>query len=107
MDSNSNSNSNQFTKPSESCFTIYSKSGCFNCAKVKDFLQENNIPFTIIDCDEYLLENKAEFLNFIMNLTSREWRTFPIVFNNSQFIGGFIDIKLYLDKTTFDFEEDF
>ena len=63
MDSNSNSNSNQFTKPSESCFTIYSKSGCFNCAKVKDFLQENNIPFTIIDCDEYLLENKAEFLN--------------------------------------------
>ncbi len=96
----------EFTKPLKNCFTIYSKSGCPNCTKVKDFLQENNIPFTIIDCDEYLLENKAEFLDFIMNLTSREWRTFPIVFNNSQFIGGFIDTKVYLDNTL-DFERIF
>ena len=101
-----NPETTEFTKPSETCFTIYSKSGCSNCTKVKNLLQENKISFTIIDCDEYLLENKAEFLNFIMNLTSREWRTFPIVFNNSQFIGGFIDTKVYLDNTL-DFERNY
>ena len=35
-----------------------------------------------------------------------EWKTFPIVFDNSQFIGGFIDTKLYLEKT-FEFTEEF
>ena len=97
----------EFTKPSETCYTIYSKSGCPNCTKVKNLLLKNKIPFTIIDCDEYILENKAAFLDFIMHLTNREWKTFPIVFNdNSQFIGGFIDTKVYLDNTL-DFERNY
>jgi len=89
----------EFTNPSETCYTIYSKSGCPNCTKVKELLQIRNIPFVIINCDDYLLDNKPAFLEFIMNLTSWEWKTFPIVFdNNSQFIGGFIDTKVYLEK---------
>jgi len=89
----------EFTKPSETQYTVYSKSGCPNCKKVKELLEVKKIPFTIIDCDEYLIESKSEFLNFIQELTSREWKTFPIVFNNtSQFIGGFLDTKLYLEK---------
>jgi len=93
-------NTSKFTRPSETTrFTIYSKSGCSNCKKVKELLETKNISFTLIDCDEYLIEFKPEFLQFIQELTSQEWKTFPIVFNqNSQFIGGFIDTKLYLEK---------
>ena len=38
-----------FEKPSEKNFTIYSKSGCINCRKVKDLLKSNNIEYEIID----------------------------------------------------------
>ena len=91
---------NDFEKPSETNrYTVYSKSGCPNCKKVKELLESKQIPFTIIDCDEYLIENKHGFLIFIQELTSQEWKTFPIVFNNRrQFIGGFIDTNFYLEK---------
>lgn len=91
---------NNFEKPSETTqYTVYSKSGCPNCIKVKELLKTNNLLFTIIDCDDYLLENKKSFLLFIMNLTSQDWKTFPIVFNkDSRLIGGFIDTKLYLEN---------
>jgi glutaredoxin-related protein len=41
-----------------------------------------------------------------MELISMEWKTFPIVFDNTQFIGGFSDTKHYLEKTL-KFNEDF
>ena len=91
---------NNFEKPSETIqYTVYSKSGCPNCNKVKELLKSKNLTFIVIDCDEYLIESKPEFLNFIQELTSQEWKTFPIVFNNTgQFIGGFLDTKLYLEN---------
>lgn len=105
--------SKDFIKPSTTCYTIYSKSGCPNCKKAKDLLASKQMTFTTIDCDEYLLETKTEFLLFIMNLTSQEWRSFPIVFNNDgNFVGGFIDTREYLEKKqeqlqVFDFIDDF
>jgi glutaredoxin len=87
-----------FIKPSETEYTIYSKSGCPNCTKVKELFHLQNISFMLIDCDEYLIESKPEFLRFIQELSSREWKTFPIVFNKGQFIGGFIDTQEYLEK---------
>jgi glutaredoxin-related protein len=65
--------------------------------------------FTVIDCDEYLIESKPEFLNFIQELTSREWKTFPIVFNNDEFVGGYTDTKVYLEnlaEKTLDFTDE-
>jgi glutaredoxin len=91
---------NNFEKPSVTTqYTVYSKSGCPNCNKVKELLKSKTLTFTVIDCDEYLIDSKPEFLNFIQDLTSQEWKTFPIVFNkDSVFIGGFLDTKLYLEK---------
>ena len=55
---------NDFEKPSEiTQYTVYSKSGCPNCNKVKELLKSKNLTFTVIDCDEYLIESKPEFLN--------------------------------------------
>jgi glutaredoxin len=88
----------EFEKPSESVYTIYSKSGCTFCVKVKKLMQEKNLAFDLIDCDEYLLEDKDGFLKFIENLTGKEYRTFPMVFCKNKFIGGFTETKALLDK---------
>lgn len=93
-----------FELPCEDKFTIYSKSGCINCRKVKDLLKKNNFDYEIIDCDDYLLENKYVFLSFIQSYSITEWKTFPMVFHNGKFVGGYDEVFKYLDKlTSFDF----
>ena len=105
-DTNKDLETIKFIEPSDTMYTIYSKSGCPNCKKVKEYLLDNEKQIVIIDCDEYLLDHKTAFLKFIMNLISMEWKTFPIVFDNGKFIGGFIDTKVYLENSL-EFTEDF
>jgi glutaredoxin-related protein len=94
-----------FELPSEQKFTIYSKSGCINCRKVKDLLKKNNIEYEIVDCDDYLLEDKENFLLFIQSYSVSNWKSFPMVFHDGKFIGGYDETVKYLDKitTSFDF----
>jgi glutaredoxin len=68
-----------FEKPSKG-FYIYSKSGCPNCIKVKTLLKDNNLNFTIINCDEYILENKFSFLEFMKEISQKEIKIFPMIF---------------------------
>jgi glutaredoxin len=63
--------------PESEQFTIYSKSGCINCTKVKKLLQEKQVKFNIIDCDEYILEDKSGFLECICDLAGQEYKMFP------------------------------
>ena len=85
-------------KPNEYGFTIYSKSGCPNCLKVKLLLQKNNLKFTIVDCDEYIIEDKTFFLLFINELAKTSVTMFPIIFNNGLFIGGYNETTNYINK---------
>ena len=87
-----------FEAPSQTGFTIYSKSNCSFCTKVKQLLTDNQIFFLEIQSDEYLLEDKKGFLSFIKDLIKKEYRTFPMVFNNGQFIGGFTDTESFVNK---------
>jgi glutaredoxin 1 len=88
-----------FTAPVSSGFTIYGKSGCAYCDKVKDLLEEYDEQFIYVNCDEYLLENRDAFLEFIQKLAGKEYKTFPMVFNSAQFVGGYTDtMKIILDK---------
>ena len=57
----------EFEEPIKSGFTIYSKSGCINCSKVKSLLKEKKLIFSVIDCDEYIIENKEDFLGNFPN----------------------------------------
>jgi glutaredoxin len=93
--------------PSNTSFTIYSKSGCINCRKVKDLLKNNKQSFIEIDCDEYLLEDKDFFLSFIKNHAKRDCKVFPIVFYKGEFIGGFEETKNLVEKiTAFNFDNE-
>jgi glutaredoxin len=88
----------EFENPSETGFTIYSKSGCLNCSKIKKLLTENRISYNIIDCDDYIIEDKQGFLFFIKQLANIDVNVFPIIFNNGTFIGSYNETKDYVDK---------
>jgi glutaredoxin len=88
-------------------YTVYSKSNCPNCVKVKELLKNEKIDFAIIDCDLYLESRKEEFLVFVKQLIGREWTTFPMVFDNhGQFIGGFKDTIIHIERIL-EFSNDF
>ena len=84
--------------PLEKGFTIYSKSGCSNCTKVKKLLLDKQTFFLDVSCDEYLLEDKEAFLLFIKERSNKEYKTFPMVFNDGKFVGGFAETQLHFDK---------
>jgi len=87
-------------EPKKGELTVYSKSGCPNCTNVKKLLKEKQVHFTIIDCDDFILEDKITFLKFIHLLSGKEHehKTFPMVFDGPNFIGGFSETCKYLDK---------
>jgi glutaredoxin len=90
-----------FIQPSKDTFTIYTKSGCPNCVKAKKLLTEFNMTPLIIDCDDYLIEYRAEFLTTIKNLANIDLDKvifFPIIFEKGKYIGGFKEMeKILLD----------
>lgn len=106
MESNIETIIESFLEPVPNKFTVYSKSGCPNCVKSKALLKEKGLQYEEVNCDEYILECKAEFLQFIEKKALTPWKSFPIIFDDTRFVGGFIDLKSYLDKKI-DFTEDF
>lgn len=88
----------EIIKPHKSGFTVYSKSGCINCKTAKIKIQENFFICTEINCDEYILENKEEFLQIMEELIGKPYRTFPMVFYNGEFIGGLNETTNYMNK---------
>ena len=93
----------EFKTPLKDGFTIYSKSGCPNCKSVKKLLEENKIEYFIVDCDEYIIMERDNFLEFIIDLVGKEVKTFPIVFFDGKFVGGFKETKEQIDKILVDF----
>jgi glutaredoxin len=91
----------EFESPSKIGFTIYSKSGCPNCIKAKKLLEENITDYYIIDCDEYLIEERQKFVEFITELAGKEVKTFPMVFFDEKFVGGLKETKEYLVNSFF------
>ena len=88
-----------YESPHENKYTIYSKSGCSYCVKAKQLLVETKKNMHIVECDDYLLENKEAFLAFIQNLAEgKVHRTFPIVFYDAQYIGGYTELVKFLEK---------
>jgi glutaredoxin len=88
----------EFVEPNMIGFTIYSKSGCPNCTKVKQLIKEKNFLFNVVDSDDYLIEDKEAFLKFIEDKAETSYRTFPIVFYDGKFVGGFIHTTEFINK---------
>ena len=88
-----------FIEPVAKGYTIYTKPGCPYCVRVKNLLETQGVlNITLVQCEEYLLEARDEFLTFIAARAGKEYKTFPMVFEDGKFIGGFMDTKTHLDK---------
>ena len=72
-----------YKKP-RSGYTIYSKSQCNYCDKLKEKMPDAYV----INCDDYL-EEVDEFLDFIGTLTDKSPTSFPMVFHDGEFVGGY------------------
>lgn len=94
-----------FIQPDFNNYTIYSKSGCYYCTKVKELLQNENPTPIIINCDEYLFDDKEGFLQFIEKISGVSYRTFPMVFHKCKFIGGYNETKKYYEESNINFNE--
>jgi len=88
----------EIENPSSDSYTIYSKSGCTYCTKAKKLLETEKEKFIVIDCDEYLIEDKITFLEYIKLLIGREYKTFPMIFKEGFFIGGFTELYTIIHK---------
>lgn len=98
-------------EPSENIFTIYSKSNCIYCTKVEllleDYLDEDG--YEKINCDSYIEtpKDKEYFINFMEKMAEVRPTTFPMVFHDKKFIGGFKEMETYLKDKSLKFDEDF
>ena len=97
----------EFEKPLESGFTIYSKSGCPNCLKSKTLLNSKHLLVKVINCDEYILEDKDSFLSFITSLSNTEVKLFPIIFYDGKFVGGYIETVGFVEELLLAFDANF
>ena len=96
-----------FVFPIPGKYTVYTKSGCTFCRKAEQLLDEKKLEYEQINCDEYLLGNREQFLLFVKFLANKEFKTFPMIFDaTGTFVGGFTDLKTSIDQKL-DFAEDF
>ena len=94
----------EFISPENNGFTVYSKSGCPNCMSVKNLIKSKHFLMNEINCDEYLLDDKEGFLQFIEGIAQTSYRTFPMVFYEGRFIGGLTHTTEFINKLLLLFE---
>ena len=81
-------------------YTVYTKSECGWCRRTKEMIPDG----LFIHCDEYLKTDKDAFLKEMAKRIGKEYRTFPMVFYDGGFVGGYEDTKKIID---FDITKDF
>ena len=78
--------------------TVYSKPYCPFCTHAKNFLENKQIPYEVIELDplsdEY--DKKVDQL-----ITDTKHRTFPFIFAGTKFIGGFTDMVAAYNDLSF------
>lgn len=79
-------------------YTVLTKEGCTWCTKVKDLLPQASV----VACDEFL-KDKMSFFKHVDTLTGTQYRMFPMVFFNKNFVGGYEETKTRIQtELTFD-----
>lgn len=92
-------------------FLVYSKSNCKYCEYAKELLEEKGVSYKVINVDEILKYNRTEFIlsiNEKINQSNgkRFNNTFPIIFLEEKYIGGFTDLVCQINHVKL-FNEDF
>jgi len=96
----------------EKGFTVLTKKDCSYCTKVKELLiQKEDTTLLIIPCEKEWREDRAGFLQGVKEkagIIDAEIKTFPIVFLDGKWIGGFTETaKYFQEKEAFTQDFDF
>lgn len=85
-----------FPKPEKGIY-IFSRDNCINCEKLKGYLINNNKEFKTIWCDKYYEneELKTKFREYLLLLTGRNIKVYPIVFIDGVYYGSYYDLLDY------------
>lgn len=79
-------------------YTILTKEGCKWCTKVKELLPEAH--YILCDVPPAPSEERNEFFREIDALSGTAPRTFPMVFYNRKFVGGYVQAKNKVSQQT-------
>ena len=68
--------------------------------KLNFFSKNNNINFLEVNCDDYILDDRDDFLNFIYNKIGKtlENPLFPFVFFNKHYFASMINIENFCNN---------
>lgn len=83
-------------------FIIYCKSNCPDCDRAKNLLKKEQK--IIINCDNFLEDDKESFLRTMRRKTNLEKIIFPMIFIDDTFLGGIQELITYI---MFDLDEEF
>jgi len=85
-------------EPTENGIVIYIEKSCLGCRKIIQFLKENNIEHSIVDCSKFF--QLGQVLNPLITFIDKNVRKyqdyavkykdviiFPMIFKNGKFIG--------------------
>ena len=73
-------------------FLVYSKSDCKFCDLTKQLLLDEGYNYEIIICDNYLKDDRDEFLKRMEEKIGHEYKTFPMIFHKDKFVGGYKEL---------------
>jgi glutaredoxin len=90
-----NTTINTIPEPLKKGYTIYTKTGCYYCTLAKQLLYTSK--HTIYICDDLYLKDNDAFFNYMQEYTKKSHKTFPLIFNNGEFVGGYSEIKAQFD----------
>lgn len=84
-------------EPVPHTITVYTKSNCSNCDKLKAYLIKNSFIYQTIDCDPYLEDEEMKncFLTQMHYYSGKKIKSFPMVFYDCRYIGGYYDLLEY------------
>lgn len=79
-------------------YTIYSKPDCVYCDKAKQLIKGVEISIE---------KDYPSFLEFILPYTKRDYRLFPMIFFDGEFIGGFEEARTHHESLrSYEVEQD-
>ena len=83
-------------------YTIFTKSQCKYCDNIKSLMMNEKEDVEYIQCDELLRINREYFIDFMKKRTNKELITFPIVFYDGEYVGGYDDYNQKVKQRCFD-----
>lgn len=81
-------------------YTVYTKSKCSYCDKIKELMNQCNENVNYICCDEWLTTKRILFLNIMRVKTQNDEITFPLVFFEGKYVGGCNEFEIKLKNNT-------